>query len=759
MTAIKRSHQAQRVWLSSTRAAKHTGLSTFRLYTIAYHGGIKVQRFGWRWLFQIEPSWRTGEDIYRSYLSSIKKWDHSLVWAHKAIRAAANLPDGFPWPESLDDFVIEQQGPNLITQRELSAYFIIPESERADHRDRILARLYDQLSRGRVHTKRGECSLDVVLERFPDLKLPETVAVDRELGDADERWLWSAMKRQHITKFACAAQILAAGADGSVTRRLGLGLEFLDDKLTELGAGHPVKAQELSAALHSIVDDAITKKEREAARCDGVRALLVMLRALRVYRTRNPGWLDEIAHLLERCIHNDVKLRRDLNALSKDLRSRGMFNRKRDAVDLSDKFLEYSLSISNRAFEAGICALQVEAAERLAREHFDLFKKGEREQPFFQFYAAIPVSNPDGTPVVGARQLACLRLWREADLWQSFSRDQDTLPNWCGLSAEDRRKLSDTAYIYKPLNTLIGPKCDKDDLVVEYVNCIPDIGERVSEPHFVKPYRLGIVAGSDSCPPHLREERLNYISEVMRSPSHSTMGPVGWEPDEVGLAYWSARLGRCIIPIQRFAIGMRMAHCAVSIVRDSMARKMELLQLQQTSECMKVGIGPTGQSYGFVAVPKQRRQVEEFLLSEETFVQCAQLARNIAVASGFSDGYLPDVDAERSVPRRLRQRGPYLFQWQGKRLRDESLAFLIALLSAGHGRVTLHIIRHAAANNLRENDVVIEALQQLLKHQRRFMTEYYARPTPAQVAKKLAASEAEQTRRVREAEERMKRKG
>lgn len=756
MIASSPAGSSRKRWLSPDAAAAQTNVGRKRLFSIAYHGGFKVKISGGNYLFEIDERWRAGTDIYDDYVRGITVWDHQHVYSHKRIRLAARVPSSYAWPERLDEFFLQNHSCESFTTKLLQAYFIFPCSGRADHKDRLVAKAISEFETPRRHVRRGECGLPLALERFPDLKLPDTIATDDEFGEIDHKWLWSAMSCMNIAKLACAAQIYIGGSEEYRVARLGRGLEFLDAKLTEIACGTPITANMVSQALTSILTDATNNEAGKNVRVEGVRSIISVLRGMRIYRARHPDRLRDIAHLFDITISQDVELRARLRKLEINQRNKFSKNRKENARYVSNNFSDYLISVCSRAFEAEICAAQVQTAMPRALEHFASFDADQCFVPFYEFYAALPVADEEGLPITAARQLCRLRIWREGDLWASLSRDDDTMPSWSGLQGAEKRRFADSSLEYDGLVKQQKLRKQSRKVIVEYLECVPDVGGHISEPHFVTPYRLGVLMGSDRCPPHLRERKSEYIKNGLRTFVPGPLGPLGWGREMHGLAYWSARLGRCLIPIEGFALGMRIAHCAISIVADSLARRMELLQLQQTSASMRCGIGPAGRSYGFMAVPKGAARPAEFIISEETFLKCNRIARDLACAAGYSDEYLRKVTPGKNLPRRLRSEGPYIFQWNRRFIAAYTLNFLVALLSVGFGKVTLHIIRHAASNHLNQHGAVIEVIQELLKHQDQWMSKYYSKATPEQIAREQADKDEQQVRAVRHADARRK---
>jgi hypothetical protein len=750
MTVAQVVRKVDTLTMSLRAAGMRLGLADWQAARVAYYGGMPVERNGRHWKVSLDPAWKDGTDLYDAYVAGIVEWDDETSYAHRRIRVAARVPHDHPWPDGLDDFALASQGVVGLTRTELRAYFVTRRDAPDEHVDRLTGRLLQSFEQRRTKRHRVGCDIRVMLLRHPDLALPGTCVTDDEMEKPPPEWLGSAMGCGHVSELACAAQIVAAEGKGARHRRIGRGFEFVATKLVDMAVDGPPTPEVLVRALHGVLDDAIRLKSVARARVEGVRAVLAVLRGLSIYLMGHPDQLGRIAPLLSRAVHRDALLRTRLRRLEKSVRVKSMENRKKEAEEVTNRFGEFRRTVAARALEAKACGAQIAEARSKAEEHFERFDAGERDDPYYEVFVALPVFDDDSRPLPEARQLACWRVWREGDLWRSIDPRQDMCPSWCGLDQEDRRALAITAQVHQGLATAVSSHGNGTDLIMEFVECLPDVGGRTSELHLVKPYRLGLVTAPLESPPQLQRERTAYVLENKLPHAPGSMPLGGHGLDGISIARWARQTGRCVVPLDEAVMGTRFAHCFVDIVADSLARRMEVLQIVQTADCIRHDLGASANLPGFKAVPRRRTSEEGFVLSATTCSSLLQLARDVAIATGHEDGWLRDVPGEISLPERLARRAPFVFQWGGRALGAATVGYLVALLSAGFGKVSFHILRHAASNNMRRRGVHAAAVQAMLNHQSSMLSDYYSAPTEFQVQQDLARAEKEQQLLVRE---------
>ena len=725
---------------------------------VAYYGGVEVEWISKQWKMSIDPTWKDGSDLYDAYVARIVEWDFETSYAHRRVRLAAGVPQEHPWPEGLDDFVLRERGAAGLRSGELLAYY--PTSvDRDFHVRRLTQRLFAKFDQPRGAKNRVDCDIRAMLLRYPELALPDTCATDCEMEQPSPTWLGRAMQCGSVAELACAAQIIASEGKRLRHRSIGRGFEILADKIDAMGPKGELEPDQLVEALLALLDDAAKYKSLARTRTDGVRSVLSALRGLSIYRMAHPGQLERLAPLFSRAVHQNTPLRDKVRRLDHAVRGKDREKRKRDAREVTDRFEQFRETVAVRALEARACGAQLAQAREKASEHFAHFDAGERMEPFYEVFTALPVFDEQGLPIAGARQLASWRLWREGDLWRSIDPREDICPNWSGLDREDMQALGRSAKVHTGLFQAIKAHGSATRIVTEFIGCIADIGGRTSEPHLIKQYRTGILSTPTESPPQIQRERCEYMRDNNIPMVSVALQPCGYGYGGFSIARWARQVGRCVVPVDDAVMGTRFAHCFIGVVTDCLARRMEVFQIAQTDECIRHDLGASASLPGFKAVPKGRTQPEGYVLSEMTCETVLGLAEDVAKACGHTDGWLRDVDANDCLPPRIARRAPYVFQWDGKPLASMTVAYLVALLSAGFGKVTPHILRHAASNNMMRRGVHARAVQAKLKHHSEVMSDYYRMPTAIQVQQDLEKTDEEQRILVRETSARLSRIG
>lgn len=708
----------------------------------AYYGAVPVRAAhpsGWE--VKLDPSWVSAADLYDAWVAGILSWDHETTYAHKRIRNAANVMVDHPQPEGLDAFVVNAQTLAGLNRDELTAYFENPGRRNTDLR-RILDALPEYFENARRNERRLPCDLTTAITLRPHLKLADTFATQQDGIEPDPKWLGGAIACSHISDLACAVQIIVAlNPDNALY--LGRGFETLDKELRNRNSPIPPSPDDIANALCAILVRARSNPGKRYMPVRAVRAVLTALRALTIYRSSHPGQIDWLGDLLDRRIYREPELTKLLGALERSCRKAGIARRHSDAESVKDRFESFRQAVQGRIAEAVACAQAVSAAKKHASEHFRAYDQGKAIESFFDFSAPVPMLNADGIPVPGATQLVHWRIWRERDLWASLKPHDDLCPNYCGLNAGDRERLATKAKVYDGLLHGRSTHAASDRLFCEYTGHTPLDGVNSQEPHFVTLYSLGILTAPSHLPPNLQRERLQYIRDNRITLAALGRGPLGFIKAETGLAAWARRVGRCIVPIEDYALALRLAGAAIDVVSECHARVSEVLQLEQTSQCLRIDLGPTQASVGFRAIPKGETAERDFLLTQSTFHSLLALARDVGRRSGDPTGTLRVVRPETRVATKIAGSRPLIFQWKGRAIDARTLNLLVGITGAGYGRITMHILRHASANARHRKDVPIATMAQLLGHDDERTTEQYISPTPTQAAMDVVQEEIE----------------
>lgn len=733
MTVDGTTNVTRTTWVSIHKASQLLGMNDMALARCAYYGAIPVKKAGRRaWRVAIDPHWRNGTCLYDAYAAGIAEWDHETAYAHKRIRAAALVDYGHPQPVGLDAFVVEAQSPTGLDGKEILAYF---EERRkgGTHLRRILTHLPDHVAAARRRRKRIDVPLELVLKAHPRLRLPDTCATRDDGTVPDPMWLGVAMGCTHVADLACAAQIVVA-ENPDHAARIGRGFEALDDQLRAQGAASPPSPQDVVGALRTILDRTRARTTHRHMPVLGVRSVVSVLRLLTIYRSSHPDQLGWLAHLLHPDTYRDRDLNRELNRLAHRIHKEAIANRQKDAEIVKDRFEDLRQAATGRVAEAQACVEAVRAATPFASAHFKAFDDGTEEHPFFAFEAMAPLLDASGVPVPGDKQMVGWRIWREKDLWRSLDPRDDLCPNYSGLAQDNRLQLAAYSGVYNSLDYARKRYGCSDRIVCEYAGTRSVAGGSTREPHFAAIYRLGVVSDPCYLPPGLQRERLAYFSDNRLARTSGGMGPLGFGKASTGLAGWARRFGRCIVPIEDYALAMRFGGNAIEVVSECHARLAEVLQMTQSPQCMRIDLGPSCRGVGFRAIAKGQTSEREFLLTQGTFYAALALAREVGRRFGNAEGVLPSVMGVRNVRRKVADARPFLFQWNGIALSPQALNFIVGIVGAGFGRVTMHILRHASANAKSRLGVPTPTMGGLLGHGDERTTGPYIAATRQQAA-------------------------
>lgn len=185
----------------------------------------------------------------------------------------------------------------------------------------------------------------------------------------------------------------------------------------------------------------------------------------------------------------------------------------------------------------------------------------------------------------------------------------------------------------------------------------------------------------------------------------------------------------------------------VDICTSTGARVNELLQLNNTKECIKATKVNEDVKYSFYAIPKGRDEVEQFFITTDTMKIIAKVRKMLL--EHYKAEKMPSVDYGYKKRKHLfKKPRPYFFQYHKKALNTIDISSCLRFLLHGlvfetqEGRsvtVKTHLLRHAFATEaVQRHGVAIDIIAKLL-HQRDFdVTGYYSEPTQTQVAQEVS---------------------
>lgn len=185
---------------------------------------------------------------------------------------------------------------------------------------------------------------------------------------------------------------------------------------------------------------------------------------------------------------------------------------------------------------------------------------------------------------------------------------------------------------------------------------------------------------------------------------------------------------------------------ALDIFTTTGARLNELLQLNNTKDCIR-GIKVNKQiRFSFYAVPKGRVALEPFYISDQTMKLIQSIAKMLR--EHYNNDKIPSVKYRHHRSHLFPEPKPYFFQYNHKTFKDNTLYSCIRFLLHGlrfetqEGKpviIKTHLLRHAFATEaVQRQKMPIDIVAKLL-HQRDInVTGYYSEPTSSQIAQSVS---------------------
>ncbi|WCT72624.1 tyrosine-type recombinase/integrase [Sphingomonas naphthae] len=747
--------------LAPQQAKTQLGCALNTIFKIAYLGAIKVtvidSGLKREYRFHLQP----GADrayIYESWLARVRCWNHQTAVIHKDLRAACAIPADHPQPSGLDRFCCETFARIGTSSRLECTAFFVDKDRKAEDRDRLRAQLAtsDWAPSGSHSTARVESW--AVVARFPAVDgLPDT-SLDPQAADPAEPSTGLIGRAMALGPFAAAATMFAFVAtasdrDEKLLRTYVRGFANVDAQLgvQDLSA---ITGEDIERLLVSMLEEAAKGGRGCASLYETCQRYRTATRYLRSYvaRVDGDGSRGLAAHLppdpsSPTRVYKALAEAKNVVVLEGGVRRKRLSNRA--AVNL-DRHIA-----ANRSAMEQITAIREDAlvaADEVVLQAVRRDAMGEAEArrtpAFREFLVTVPVLDPKGDIVRGASQTLVFWAWRERDAWLSL--EHGALRRQRGMRPKGRkdaqsiakRALVDAALDMK-IKDVQANEGKYGDVVFEYRGCRPDRpGGLCQEPRFVTLARLGV----DIAPSHLMARCQRRRHRLMQNwnivPHIKTPGGLlTFENDKSVLIRWMNARNRVMVPIHEVYFATLFGTLGFDILTETLARLSEAIQPEQDIARWKLDEAIVPPVMGFLAAtkahPGKPKQMPRPLgVSDPLFESIMAAAEEIARANGHADGWLPAVDeppgrpgeADASgnvVPPRRR---PLVFQWRGRALPPAEVAELVSWLMANRGRVTPHVLRHAAANQLRQMGVPERVVQAILGHKSLKSTAWYMSP-------------------------------
>lgn len=185
---------------------------------------------------------------------------------------------------------------------------------------------------------------------------------------------------------------------------------------------------------------------------------------------------------------------------------------------------------------------------------------------------------------------------------------------------------------------------------------------------------------------------------------------------------------------------------AVDILTTSGARMNELLQINNTKECIKVKKVGDRLHYSYMAVPKGRDVPEEFYISKQSMELIQSVARMLK--SHYNSDFIPQVSYRNKRKHLFPVPKPYYLQYHHQSFSEHAVTASIRFLLHGlrfetqEGTpvvVKSHLLRHAFATEaVQRQKIPVDIVAKILHQRDLNVTGYYSEPTPSQVAQSVS---------------------
>ncbi|WP_420792436.1 site-specific integrase [Bacillus cereus] len=200
-----------------------------------------------------------------------------------------------------------------------------------------------------------------------------------------------------------------------------------------------------------------------------------------------------------------------------------------------------------------------------------------------------------------------------------------------------------------------------------------------------------------------------------------------------------------LLDIEPLYVATTFGLLALDIFTTTGARLNELLQLNNTKECIRTVKVGGELRFSFYAIPKGRDGLEPFYISKQT-MKLIQLVGKL-LKGHYGTEKIPSVKYCCDRSHLFPEPKPYFFQYHKKSFERftiwSSLRFLLHGLNfeTQEGKVVsikTHLLRHAFATEaVQRQKLPIDIVAKILHQRDLGVTRYYSEPTPSQVAQSV----------------------
>ena len=237
-----------------------------------------------------------------------------------------------------------------------------------------------------------------------------------------------------------------------------------------------------------------------------------------------------------------------------------------------------------------------------------------------------------------------------------------------------------------------------------------------------------------------------YEQEQQQKPSPFSSGHKGILTPSTFVTLHKDKAKGLLIDVEPFYVACTFGLLAIDILTTTGARINELLQINNTKECILIKKVKEKLHYSFKAIPKGRDSLEEFYISKQTMEHIQTVAR--LLKEHYAVEKIPSVLYRGDRKHIFSKSVPYYFQYKDKALDKigiySSIRFLLHGLvfetqSGKPVKIKTHLLRHAFATEaVQRQNVNIDIVAKLLHQKDLNVTAYYSAPTSSQIAESVS---------------------
>ncbi|QRG67402.1 site-specific integrase [Brevibacillus choshinensis] len=200
-----------------------------------------------------------------------------------------------------------------------------------------------------------------------------------------------------------------------------------------------------------------------------------------------------------------------------------------------------------------------------------------------------------------------------------------------------------------------------------------------------------------------------------------------------------------LFDVEPFYVACTFGLLAIDVFTITGARINELLQINNTKECIQVKKVKDKLHYSFRAIPKGRDELEEFYINKQTMEYIQIVLRMLK--DHYQSDTIPSVEYRHDRKHLLPEPKPYYFQYHNMALNKFGVSACIRFLlhairfETQEGipvTVKSHLLRHAFATEaVQRQKMPIDIVAKILHQRDVNVTGYYSAPTPTQVAQAI----------------------